>query len=169
MPGPIWVTRTILPAYVGWFCPWLFWVASSHTCTDQHPAENSRYTCRFLVLPLCSFLLSALQILAIWPPDTQPLLILGRLPGLSGFSFLAESWLPGGELGQLWGPFHYFPFSQGPLSYTTWWPIFYFILLIFFPLPFRAIPTAYGSFQPGIKSELQLPAYTTATETWALS
>ena len=33
-------------------------------------------------------------------------------------------------------------------------------------LLFRAVPTAYGSSQAGVKLELQLPAYTIAMATW---
>ena len=39
----------------------------------------------------------------------------------------------------------------------------------FFFFLFRAAPAAYGSFQAGVESELQLPAYTIATATPDLS
>ena len=38
-------------------------------------------------------------------------------------------------------------------------------MLFCFFLLFRAVPVAYGSFQAGVKSELQLLAYATATAT----
>ena len=39
----------------------------------------------------------------------------------------------------------------------------------FFFFAFRAAPLAYGGSQAGVQTELQLPAYTTATATWAPS
>ena len=44
------------------------------------------------------------------------------------------------------------------------WGIFFFLFL--FSLLFRAPPTAHGSSQLRVKSELQLPAYAIATAIW---
>ena len=46
---------------------------------------------------------------------------------------------------------------------------FSFILFIFLFLLFRAAPAAYGGSQAGVESELQLPAYATATAIQDLS
>ena len=43
------------------------------------------------------------------------------------------------------------------------------IIILFVYLIFRASPAAYGSSQARIESELQLPAYATATATWGPS
>ena len=49
-------------------------------------------------------------------------------------------------------------------------PNFYLIIIIYFILlPFRATRMVYGSSQSRVESELQLPAYTTATAMWDLS
>ena len=46
-------------------------------------------------------------------------------------------------------------------------PNFYLIIIIYFILlPFRATRMVYGSSQSRVESELQLPAYTTATAMW---
>ena len=47
--------------------------------------------------------------------------------------------------------------------------LFSFILFIFLFLLFRAAPAAYGGSQAGVESELQLPAYATATAIQDLS
>ena len=52
--------------------------------------------------------------------------------------------------------------------FYVFWSAFFFFFFFFF---FRASPAAYGGSQVGVKSELQLLAYTTATacEIWAMS
>ena len=52
-------------------------------------------------------------------------------------------------------------------SHSSPFLLFKFIIIII--LPFRDASEAYGSSQAGVKSELQLPAYATATATWDLS
>ena len=58
--------------------------------------------------------------------------------------------------------------SQRELPQRATSSLFLFFLFLFFLL-FRAIPTAYGGSQLGVESELQPPAYTTATATEDLS
>ena len=47
--------------------------------------------------------------------------------------------------------------------------LFWLLIFIYLFLLFGATPTAYGSSHAGVKSELQLPAYTTATTMQDLS